>query len=257
MAARKICNRAEVELKLIGELSNLMPGDFNTAASTLYGGRYHCLALEGYSWMDNDHDLDTQRGRRLFGMSFAEAERIFKTAIAFLGTWEHYQHAMGTGVEEVKSEYRSMEVVDIVLPSTDTRKKYNTVKDLNGQAGNFQPLGVLKVKHWDNPNAVQEDVSDDGLSATGSSLDSIIDEFWLEGNILEKCFIGMKFEATVRELSMGIKYFDSVNNIYCSFFTMLPSALLEGWKPPVPSERPPPTAGDGDAQPEDEKEDDY
>jgi hypothetical protein len=246
MAARKICDRAEVELPSIRELCNLMPGNFNTAASTLYGGHYHCLGSQSSLWIDDDLVGDPQRRRRLYGMSIAEAERIFKTAIAFLGTWEHYQQMMRPYDGEVKSVFKSMEVVEIVLPTPETRKKYAGVRDLSGEVGNFQPLGVLKVKHWDNPNALEEDISDDGQDAAEAPPDSIIDEFWLEGHILEKCFVGMKFEAKVRELSMGIKYFDSVNNIFCSFFTLLPNARLDGWKAPAPNERPAPTVDDAD-----------
>jgi Argonaute siRNA chaperone (ARC) complex subunit Arb1 len=258
MAARKICDLAEVELPLIRELGNLLPGDFNTAASTLYGGYYNRFGVQNSLWVDDDLATDPQRRRRLYGMPIAEAERIFKTAIAFLGTWEHYQCVMKPYEGEVKSMLKSIEVVEIVLATPEMRKKYAGVKDLSGDAGNFQPLGVLKVKHWDNPDGPEEDTSDDGQSATETPPDSVIDEFWLESHILEKCFVGMKFEATVHELSIGIKYFDVVNNIYCSFFTYLPSSRLDGWKPPVLNERLAPTvddADDNDGQQEGEKED--
>lgn len=60
-----------------------------------------------------------------------------------------------------------------------------------------------------------------------------VESFWLEDSTLQHFFIGMKLEVTVSELSIGIKFFDRVLGIYCSFYTALPNEkVIEFWKEP-------------------------
>lgn len=249
MAALRLCTQAEKELRLIGEVSKLLPGDFNIAASTLYGGSYHRLYSEDAHWDDEEPlfgpDDPASQNRMIIGMTLAEADRIFKTGIAFSGTYEHFRQIMAMQCHVVKEEFRSMEVCEIVFPSDQARKKLVGAKDEFGHSG--FALGILKVKHWDSPDAQEEDMSDDDerdASNANGTANATIDTFWLEENILEKCFIGMKLEATVRELSIGLKYIDEIMRVECSFYTYLETERLDRWKEPVLNERPGPTVDD-------------
>ncbi len=255
IAARKICDLAEKELALIKDIAPLLPGDFNIAASTLFGGYYQGLHVNCSLWNTPGEEApqnsaDAQRKRKMYGISFTEADRIFKVAIIASGKQEHVDMIKARDIRVVKEEHISLEVVDIVMPSQILRDFYATIKDADGHLGNMLPIGLLKVKHWDNPAALEEDMSDDGhedRNVTNGRQDNLIEAFRVEEKILEKCFIGMKFTATVRELNMaGIKYFDSITGIYCSFYTFLPSERLEGWKEPIPNPRPGPTVDDVD-----------
>jgi hypothetical protein len=249
MAALKLCTLAEKELRLVSEVSKLLPGNFNIAASTLYGGSYHRLYSENTHWDDEEPlfgpDDPASQNRKIMGMMTAEADRIFKTGIAFSGTYEHFRQIMAMQCHVVKEEFRSMEVCEIVLPSEEMRKKLVGAKDEFGHSG--FALGILRVRHWDCPDAQEEDISDDGeegSSNTNGTADSAIDSFWLEENILEKCFVSMKLTATVRELSIGLKYIDEIMRVECSFYTYLETERLDGWKEPLLNERPGPTVDD-------------
>ena len=68
-----------------------------------------------------------------------------------------------------------------------------------------------------------------------------IETFWLEDEILEHIFPGMKLEVIVRELNIGIKFFDHISDVLCSFYTVLPNDNVAFWKEPVPNTRDPPT----------------
>jgi len=248
VAALKLCTQAEKELQLIGEVSKLLPGNFNIAASTLYGGSYHKICGECTQWDDEEPlfgpDDPASQSRKIMGMTLAEADRVFKTGIAFSGTYEHFRQIMAMQCHVVKEEFRSMEVCEIILPSEEMRKKLVAAKDEFGHSG--FALGILKVKHWDSPDVPEEDMTDDGEDSTNANGNAVssIDSFWLEENILQKCFVGMKLTATIRELSIGLKYIDGIMRVECSFYTYLETERLDRWKEPILNERPGPTVDD-------------
>ncbi|KAI9736434.1 MAG: hypothetical protein M1818_006168 [Claussenomyces sp. TS43310] len=241
-AARNICDLAEKELCAIKRVGEGMPGDFNTAASTLYGGYYEDLCVDELAWTTDITEMP--------GMSKRDAERIFRTAIAHMGSNQQFTAMMDCNqmprVTEVR--VRSFEVVDIILPSNEVKRQFSGTKDVNGYTGNIIALGILRVKRWTNPEAEDEDMTDEDEAAPagGNVVEHANEDFWLEENVLEACFIGMKFECAVRELDIGVKYFDSIMGIYCSFFTFLPNEMMSEWVVPRPNERPPPMVGDSE-----------
>jgi hypothetical protein len=262
VAALHLCNQAERELQLIGEVSKLLPGDFNIAASTLYGGSYHRLNSAYKRWDEEEPlfepDDPVSQNKVIMGMTLAEADRIFKTGIAFSGTYEHFRQIMAMQCHVVKEEIRSMEVCEIIPPTEEMRRKLIGAKEEFGHSG--FALGILKVKHWHAPDAQEEDMSDDEEEESGNTTgraNSTIDSFWLEENILERCFIGMKLQATVRELNIGLKYIDEIMRVECSFYTYLETERLDRWKEPVLCTRPGPTVDDPDKNLADNLDVDY
>lgn len=81
MAARKICDLAEKELWAIKQLQYLLPGDFNTAASVLFGGSYKGIRFDN-SWEQNTEPT--------FALDDEEAKLIFNAVIAMSGSDELY-----------------------------------------------------------------------------------------------------------------------------------------------------------------------
>ena len=253
MAARKICDLAEKELWMVNKAGTLLPGDFNMAASTLYGGYYGVLNNASASWFDE----------KSIGMTVAEAQRVFMTAVAWVATKTQCDGIISAqnmeetktfkSIQTIKSEVRALEVVKITMPDDAMVAAFGGTKDVYGETGKIKPLGFLTVREWQNPEAADEDLTEDEEEQQQNPRHE--DEFlWVEGSVLESCFVGMKFVATVRELNVGIKYFDSVNHIFCSFFTLLPNELMDGWKEPVANPRPAPSADDPDNGDEDELE---
>lgn len=235
MAARKICDQAQKELWSIRNLNFRLPGAFNIAASTLYEGRYQNVYTENVWGNTEDKKQvidDTLIVNR--GLSIPEAENIFKTAIAFVGTDELFEEVMKFGVKIVKSEDRSFEVVGIELPNEKTISDFDLINKQKmiqkGEAGYIKALGSLKVKAWEGPGFEPEDFTDDEDNV--KPLSDEIESFWLEEDILKLFMIGMKMECKVHELNVGVKFFDTLYGVYCSFHCMLPNEKMMGWKEP-------------------------
>lgn len=105
LAARKICDTAEKELWAIRQLQPLLPGDFNVAASTLYGGHYQAIRILQSDWISPQVAFEGSISIN-HSLTDGEAERIFKTAIAFAGSEELFLEAMKGTVEVVNSEIK-------------------------------------------------------------------------------------------------------------------------------------------------------
>lgn len=81
-------------------------------------------------------------------------------------------------------------------------------------------------------------------------------EFWVEDEFLRTCFPGMKIDATVKELSIGISYFDAIQGIYCSFFDISTNQRMTGWRQPEGEGNGLPMRGTGGGALEDDEGDD-
>ena len=235
-AARKICDMAAKELPALSLLNRLLPGDFNVAASTLYGGRYQGLRLVNEQWGAID-PLAKEYLAFENTLDESEAQRIFKTAIAMTGSEEMFKKVSAEEVEIVATEKRFLEVISIEQPRKEIIAEYSTIKNERGETGYIKALGLLRCKTWDGPGIEEEDMTDDEDNDNARVDDALVESFWLENNILEHCFIGMKLEVTVHELNIGIKFFDCVAGLYCSFYSFLPNEKMTGWKEPSKSIR--------------------
>ncbi|KAL2070537.1 hypothetical protein VTL71DRAFT_13563 [Oculimacula yallundae] len=247
VAARLICELAGKELWSIMQLSYKLPGDFNVSASTLYGGKYESLCLDDATWGGEDADILGVDP----GISVLQAERIFKTGIAFAGTDDLFVETMKLDVHIVKSESKCYEVAGIERASLQSIEEYATIKDHEGKEGFIKALGVIKFRAWEGPGFDEEDLTDVEAEAAKAALKEAGDateSFWLEDELLQHCFIGMKMEVVVRELNIGIKFFDVINGVYCSFHTVLPNEKMTAWKEPVLNTRPPPTVEDPEVE---------
>ena len=54
----------------------------------------------------------------------------------------------------------------------------------------------------------------------------------LEDEVLQHCFVGMKMEAYVKDLSIGLEFIDCYEAGYVSFFTWLWNERIRNWKEP-------------------------
>jgi hypothetical protein len=224
---------AEKELKAINILRKILPGDFSVAASTLYGGRYQGMQLANQQWGAID-PLAKEWVAMEPSVDETEAQRIFKTAIAMAGTDDMFVQVNAEDVEIVATKKRYLEVVSIEQLRQSIVAEFAKVKNDRGETGHINGLGLLHCKPWDGPGFEEEDMTDDEDNDP-APVDPLIESFWLEHNILEHCFVGMKMEVTVHELNIGVKFFDYVGSLYCSFHTYLPNEKMSGWKEPSKS----------------------
>ncbi|RPB05968.1 hypothetical protein L873DRAFT_8740 [Choiromyces venosus 120613-1] len=223
--AIRICDLAEKELVLCRHTSHRLPGNFNMACSTLFGGHYAGMKDESQSWDTLSPPV---------GLTTNEAIEIFNACVQARGTPE--QKEMGLDVDVVKAEYVGMEVTGIVFPNIE-RKRVNKVEakeenttttDANTdgksnpptptptpagtkqyEATGVRALGKLLVKPWTPDDEIQPETD--------------LGEFaiWLELEVLQFCFTGMHLEAKVHRLSSGIIWIDSVTAVQCSFYLQL------------------------------------
>ena len=235
MAARVICDVAEMELNAILRLRGKFPGPFNTSASTFYGHLSQGLEEDGPG-TDSSSDVPITHAEKQ-RLRIAAAERIVKTGVAFEGTADMFKAVDEGNVNIIKIKVRYVEIVKMDRAAVSTVDKYSILKNHLDVPGTLKALGKIHVKHWDGPDVFAEDMTDDEEEHPAPSADPFIETFWLEDNILQHCFLGMKLGVEVTELDIGIKVIEGVLGLFCSFYTVLPNEkVIENWKEPSKKE---------------------
>ncbi|KAI9883502.1 MAG: Cleavage polyadenylation factor subunit clp1 [Watsoniomyces obsoletus] len=264
LATRRICDLAETELNLVREVARLMPGDYNVACSTQFEGYYKGMYTGDQDWAK---ELSVK-----IGLSDMQVKKVLSMALINVQGYTTEKAELVNHPENIhvlRKEDLSLEVTGIVHPDEDVKRVYAARSDPE-----MKPIGKIKARYWVNPFAVAEDVSDDGEEETDPFRKEEL-EFWLEEEILEKAFVGMKFESVVCQVLVGggkgrfddgvdqdgsveqngennavngkgdtdtgdgytLLFLDRVWAVYCSFYTNLPNEMMIGWKKPAPLER--------------------
>lgn len=239
MAARRICDLAERDLIAIKNIRTKLPGEFNVAASSICGGCYQGQYISSQIWESDIKDEDDCVTIEA-GFSDSQGTRIFQAGIAFKGTDPMFVKAKNDGAYIVSTKVMAYEIVEIERATPEFVSKVLDIPDHKGATGKIKPLGVMKVKAWEGPQLEPEDFSDDE-GPEGPIDDGLIESFWLEDDILCLLHSGLKLELTVHELNIGIKFFDQIMGLYCSFHTFLDNEKLHGWKEPGKFSSPLPT----------------
>ena len=254
-ASRTICDLSEQELWSIGQLTPLLPGQFNMACSEIFGGMYQGMYSEDQTWMEG-LDIDYE-----CGISPKHARKVFKIAMAATAdaeTFQRYKAQLEDKTLHTTSvEDTGFEITEITYPDKLAQNLY-----AQDEYTDLKIVGKLKARTWLSPNKQAEDLTEEeeAVSAT-SSPEMKYYEFWIEEALLQKCFVGMKFEATVTQLSCGLSYFDAITGVRCSFYTVLPNTMMSGWREiekewlPMKRNRHY-EAADGDAEEDFDKEED-
>lgn len=228
LAARKITDLAAKELWLIEKLSAKIPGDFNLAASILFGGRY--TNVWGFGSWDDESIHTYNSTSTIRQLNKAKAELIFTTVISISGGKKDKSEVKISDIFISKTEKKYLEVVDIQHPDIHTIEEYIQVKDSKGNPAGVKPLGIVKMKRWTRPEYEQEDCTDDESHEEDN--EDQIESYLLEDEILQTIFPSMKLELCVKELNIGIKFIDSFIGLNCSFNTLLPNEKMLEFKEP-------------------------
>lgn len=196
------------------------------ACSEIFGGMYHGMYSENQKWMEG-LDIDYQ-----CGISPERARNAFKIALAANADdeiFQKYKDQLHDKTWRITSvEDTGFEVTEIVFPNSSAQGLY-----AQDQYADLKIVGKLKAKTWFSPNQESEDLTEEGEAALAASTPEIKHyEFWIEEELLQKCFVGMKFDATVTQLSFGISYFDAIIGVHCSFYQVLPNEMMAGWREP-------------------------
>lgn len=222
--ARKSCNIATKELWRNQQFTAKSPGDFNTAASTLFGGFFYDTYVENDQW-SNSKD-DTVR------MTNEIARKVVKFALVGAGTDEQAHRFQQLANEDSLRVMRiedidGFEVTDVILPDAETREFYEH------HAPDLHPVGRLLGKAYRDPGKPEYDLSPEEREEWESGNDLVQEfEFFLEEGLLKECYPGMKVITSLWELNCGFHFFDEIFTAYSSIYTVLSNDLMLGWKKP-------------------------
>ncbi|KAI0387963.1 Argonaute siRNA chaperone complex subunit Arb1-domain-containing protein [Hypomontagnella monticulosa] len=235
-AARRICDIAPMEMRMMHELLNELPGPFNSLATSLFYDRQinKCVGT------DNFDDLIVFRVTVLSSMPGTKIDRTLKATDD------------PTTIRVTKTKEETYQVMDIVWPrQKDIRMVTGSLKEL-GHSGKGEPVGILILK----PSII--DMGYDNVPlADNIDLEAVeAQEYLLESNLLTKFSKGMKIKAVVCELNIGLRFIKEIKDIRVSFDLFLPQMLMEGWKDHVLNDRPPPSASNPNGEEKAEEIDD-
>ncbi|KAI1379503.1 Argonaute siRNA chaperone complex subunit Arb1-domain-containing protein [Hypoxylon crocopeplum] len=221
-AARNICDIAPIELRMVHELLQQLPGAFNAAASSLF-----CYRL-----VDKSDEVENFDKLITFRLTVLLAMIDQKIKDELMSTDDP------TTIRVINTKEEAYEVVDIIKPRRKDILVIQEELEKAGQAGKANPTGIIKLKPtiiefgFDNlPRADEVDLSN-----------AESEEYLLEEDLLAKFEKGMKITTVVCELNIGVRFIKEIKDVRVSFDQFLPQMLMENWKDNVPNDRPPPSA---------------
>jgi hypothetical protein len=146
-AALKMCDIAERELIKVDAAGLALPGDFNTSASTLFGGAHAGLFAGDKSWAKEAEKVGVNVSE--MGLREQEARIKFNTGVAALGTDEQQDLIGAPSLQIIKNGSTGLEVTAIILPDDTTREVYAVQSEtVRSKLGHLEPLGKLVCKVW-------------------------------------------------------------------------------------------------------------
>ncbi|KAH6522702.1 hypothetical protein HBI81_141260 [Parastagonospora nodorum] len=230
--ALKICDLAEKELPKVYAAGLALPGDFNKSASTIFGGAHAGMYTGTQSWANEIRSEGIEFEDT--GIRQEEAKIKFATGVAILGSEEQYNKVEVEDIKVMEKVSASLEVIDIQLPTEATKDHFQKQSEVVRQKlGQLEPIGKLLCKTWIDNDCDEWDLPRDKYHIGKPQRASAGQDygFWVEESVLNECFIGMKIDATVMILDIGITIMDEVHESLCSFFAFLPNELWMERKP--------------------------
>lgn len=227
-AAQCVCDLADIELPMAMRSRFRLPGDYNAACSELFGGTLQGLYAANSEWAS---EKGKEEEPAEVGISLPKARRIFQVALVVHGdndvTQRFVEQDTADGVQIVCEYDADLEITAIEPANEIFRAFYQKLP----AAKDLDPVGILRARSWIQGYPIPRDLThEEALLAQNSEKTVEQYEFWVNDWVLDKCFIGMRFRTTIRELSIGLKFFDSIYGVWCSFFTLLPNEAMIGWR---------------------------
>ncbi|KAI8964447.1 Argonaute siRNA chaperone complex subunit Arb1-domain-containing protein [Daldinia sp. FL1419] len=227
MAARRICDAAPIELRMMHELVRSLPGTFNTTAHSLFCDRQ----IEKHDMPEN---YDKLFAFRVTVLSSALDQKIKKRLI----------DSDPTTIRVVNTKEETYEVVDKIMPRQRDIMMVETQLKEAGHSGKGKPAGILIVK----PSIIEFGFNNLPRLDQVDLSSAEPEDYLLEDDLLDKFDKGMKIKAIVCELNIGVRFIKAVKDLRVSFDLFLPQILMENWKTPAPNTRPPPSASNPNAE---------
>jgi len=165
-------------------------------------------------------------------MSEDRAKKVFLAGLAAQGDNEVFEkynkYVLKDKAKVVENIVTGLEVVEIEPADQEVLKYYaspdNPVKGL-------APLGRMKLQTWYDPGAAPDDLTEEEeKELEGKQKPITTYHIWVEDEVMSKLFVGMKLVGNLRRLSFGPWYLDSITQVHCSFYDILPNELMLGWR---------------------------
>lgn len=229
LATRNFCRKAVDELWSVREAQSWLPGDFNIACSTLFGGS-HSKMYDGKTLWGA-----TQPGESGFvGFTPEQATQIVGLGIVGAASEDVYSRYAelvdqdnGAGFETAKVfTGAGFEIVEIEYPTVECKEMYK--KNTN----EYRPVGRVLAKPWKSPLTPPEDLTEEEKAAPKNPISSEPYVFFMEEIIQRNLSVGQKVMATVQQLNCGVWFFDEFTVVYPNFELWIPNDLVEDYKEP-------------------------
>ncbi|OQO09481.1 hypothetical protein B0A48_04881 [Cryoendolithus antarcticus] len=203
-----ILDEIEREFPLMAKASKSLPGVFNIAASIAMNGSATASCVKQESYEDDDFKPDISADAMVFTKQ--DARTIFLTGIVAYGTQSQIDRAEAhvTDLTNLRVVWEDddvhLEITEISLLSDADA----TTQDLfQGLGHTIVPaLGKMTCKRYEKPNFSDREPAPDWDGH--ETFEFIVDE-----KTLYNCYVGLKFDAVVKELEMGILWIDHL--YYC------------------------------------------
>lgn len=234
LLTRNFCREAHLELCSCADLGRQLPGDFNIACSTIFGGMYST-----YDGSTVWGSTSTAGEYNFVGFTKEVALQIINFAMAGSAPdhiFEKYNNLIttpDTGLEVVRTvESTGLEITRIIPPSAECLALYRS------DSRDFRPVGIVAAKPWFNPDAPPEDLSPEEQKASANTQISIPPKPKVEYTLLFEAplilnfRLGMKLEATIHTLNCGISFIDEFQRVYPSFDNWICNELMIGYTKP-------------------------
>lgn len=287
LAAQKIARLVKKELWAIKTLMDVFPGPFHTALAIVSDpkGFLAETRLCTPAQLETAKEFKGEEFNVNKHMTFEQCMAVVEVTLTLMGTEAQIDTLLplvekmkkGDRLPVVRTEECTFEVLSISPPSQET------VDDFEAFSERFEikPTGFLFVRPWGSSAEEQpEDLTpaearkaakakQEALEArrrrdadpqNAFKLDGDLtptESFVISADILEHCFVGMKFECTVKTIGAGmgdgkegggvegqLRFIDSLNAVHVSFSESVDNERMEGWRIPVETDRIPPTCND-------------
>lgn len=162
-----------------------------------------------------------------------QARITFRTGVAVMGSDEQQSLIEAKTIKVVNDTSSvGLEVVSITPSDALTREMYAVQNSSTAGRLVLEPLGRLVCRSWHVDDFSEWDLPRDRFPS-GRPSEPVEREyvFWVEDEVLEMCYVGMKMEAEVLEVESGVMVLDGVVDVMCSFYRWLPNELLMVYRP--------------------------
>lgn len=232
LQTRNFCREASHELWSCSEALKWLPGDFNIACSTLFGGSYSKNYDGETFWGD-----ESKQENIFVGLKPQEAAEIFGFAIAGAASeqvYERYRELTDNAsnfeaLEVVKIvKDQGFEIVDLYNPTADCKDMYKL------HSNTYRPVGKVIAKSWVNPLSPPEDLTPEEQKQAEEQQEHKQEryEFFIEEIVMRNLSVGQKIMATIQKVNCGVWFFDEFTQILPDFDTFLMNELMEDYKEP-------------------------